>query len=257
MQSRANRPNIESSSREDEMKRAIVIGASAGIGEGVARVFSEKGYEVGITARRRELLEELAEKLPGPAHVMPMDVALAVEAVDKLHALIDTMGGMDVLVISAGIGNRAEGKLVWEDEKRQIDVNVAGFAALAGAGFNYFLDRGRGRLAGISSFAGLRGNHVNPMYAASKAFVSTYLEGLRLRAGKMGVEMSVTDIRAGFVDTELSRSPVKWLAAPVEKAAREIFACIERGARAAYVPAPWKLAALPYRLIPDILYEQF
>jgi short-subunit dehydrogenase len=179
------------------------------------------------------------------------------KSIAALNELIGEMGGMDVLVICAGITERNDGKLDWTLEKAQMNINAIGFAALAVAGFNYFLDSGDGTLVGISSVAMLRGNRFLPAYAASKAFMSIYLEGLRLRAAKLGSGMKVVDIRPGFVDTPMVRKDnLAFTVADLGRSVREMVRAIEKGKRVAYVPTFWSVFALPFRHIPNFIYEK-
>jgi short-subunit dehydrogenase len=244
------------------MKKAVVIGASSGIGEAVARELSQRGWAVGVAARREQQLEALVADLSGTAHSQVMDIKDTDNARAGLDALIRALGGMDLLVISAALAN-PRGERSWEIEKAQIDVNITGFTALACHGWDYFASRGRGHLAGISSVAGLRGNRMNPMYAACKAYMFRYLEGLRLRALHENLDIKVTDIRPGFIDTAMDGTKhikeaklLRAIVLPPDKAAKQICDALEKGRRTVYVPEVWKTVELPYQLIPDFLYEK-
>ena len=102
-------------------------------------------------------------------------------SMESFKGLIEEMGGVELVVISAGIGF-INPELNWPEEKATIDVNVTGFAALANVAFRHFEQMQSGHLVGISSIAALRGSRIAPAYSASKAFVSNYMEGLRFRA---------------------------------------------------------------------------
>lgn len=244
------------------MRKAIVVGASSGIGEAVARELSGRGWAVGVAARRLDQLETLVADLPGEARAMQMDVSDPDSARSKLHELIAALDGLDLLVISAAMAN-PRGEISWEKEKAQIDVNVTGFTALAFECFEYFKTRGHGHLAAISSVAGLRGNRFNPMYSASKAYMFRYLESLRLISIKENLDIRVTDIRPGFIDTDMDGtkhmkevSALKMLVISPKKAAREIVDGLYKGKRTIYVPKLWKNVEIPYQVIPDFLYEK-
>jgi len=234
------------------MKKAIVIGASSGIGRALAKVLGEDGYQLGLAARRLELLEELAAELPGRSCLRVLDLERPEPARRALEEMIAEMGGVDLIVVSSGVVTRGG---AWEDEMRVVQVNVAGFAAVAALALGYFLGRGRGHLVGLSSVSAVRAAGVSPAYSASKAFVSRYLEGLRVRADKRGVDVQVTDVKPGFVDTPMTegRSGLFWVA-PVDVAARQIFAAIRRRKRHVYVTRRWRLMAwlmkaMPYPLL--------
>ena len=153
------------------MNRAIIVGASSGIGRELAMLLSCHGYLVGVTGRRRDLLADLADNSSGSIISEAFDVA-DMEAMQRgLATLIERLGGLDLLVISAGVGH-INADLGWEAERDTIAVNVEGFAAAANIAVHHFLAQGTGHLVAISSIAGLRGSGDAPAYNASKAFVS-------------------------------------------------------------------------------------
>jgi len=233
-------------------KKIIIVGASSGIGKELARIFSGHDYIVGITARRFELLSEVAKELSGSSIVKRMDLANPDEAGSLLEELIKEMGGIDIIVISAGIGF-LNPDLTWKKEKDTIDVNVTGFAAIANVAMKHFLKQGRGHLVGVSSIAAIRGDSLAPAYSASKAFMSNYLEALRLKALKMRLPIVVTDIQPGFVNTAMAQGDgLFWVASP-EKAAEQIFNVIERKQKHAYITRRWRFVAWIYKIIPDWL----
>ncbi|MBI3089621.1 MAG: SDR family NAD(P)-dependent oxidoreductase [Candidatus Tectomicrobia bacterium] len=236
------------------MPKAIVIGASSGIGRALARLLAERGYAVGLTGRRVALLRELSGELPGASFVKEMDLAAADQARQALRELLQEMGDVDMVVVNAGV--RLEtAQLAWEAQAATIAVNVAGFVAMADEAYRYFRARGRGHLVGVSSIAGLRGRWSAPVYNASKAFVSTYLEGLRQRFQKQGAAVWVTDVRPGLVDTPLvAGRRLVWAASP-ETAARQMLAAIMKRRRHVYVTRRWRLVAWLMKLLPAPLYD--
>ncbi len=236
-------------------KSAIIIGGTSGIGRALAELLIDKGYRVGLTGRRQELLEELQQKHGEMIRCRKMDVALPEEAGKALMMLIEEMNGVDLIVISAGTGfpNR---DLNWEPEAETIATNVTGFAAMAVKSMNYFLQRGHGHLVSISSIAAFRGSHEAPSYNASKAFVSNFAEGLRVKAARSGKPIFVTDILPGFVDTRMAQGEGLFWVAPPEKAARQIFAAIRARRRRAFVTRRWRLIAMLLQILPDFIYEK-
>ncbi|MEN6485149.1 MAG: SDR family NAD(P)-dependent oxidoreductase [Syntrophobacteraceae bacterium] len=237
------------------MDNAIVIGASSGIGRELAAVLSKSGYAVGLTGRRLHLLQELQDTLPGPAFIQSMDVSDTSEAMRLLKELIDRMGGVDLVVISAGTGF-INPDLDWAKERDTIDVNVSGFAAMANVAFRHFLNARRGHLVGISSIAAIRGGTDAPAYNASKAFVSNYMEGLRIQARKARLPIFVTEILPGFVDTAMAQGEgLFWVASP-QNAARQIFEAVRRKTSRAYVTRRWRLVAWLLRFLPFSLYAR-
>jgi len=233
------------------MKSAVIIGASSGIGRALAVTLSQAGYQVGIVARRGNLLEELRRELPGPSIIKVVDVSDVERAMSSVRELIDELGGVELFVLSAGTGAENPG-LAWEPERCTIGVNVLGFAAMVNVAVAHLEMRRSGHLVGISSLAALRGFGGAPAYSASKAFVSNYLEGIRYRFRKLGIPVCVTDVKPGFVDTRLSGGDF-WMASP-ETAARQIARAIRRRSSRVYVTKRWRLVAWLMRLAPDRIW---
>jgi len=228
---------------------ALIIGASSGIGREIAKELTRRGYQVAIAARRKEFLESHADGDAGVACVEEMDVA-APDSVEKFNRMAQALGPVDFVYLVAGVGFLNDG-LDWELEQETIEINVKGFARLAGEAFHLFEEQGRGHLVGVSSIAALRGSAEAPAYGASKAFISRYLQALRFRARKSGRPIYVTDARPGFVDTAMMKadSPF-WVASP-EKAARQIVAAAEARRGVVYITKRWAIIAALLRLLPD------
>ena len=236
-------------------KRAIVVGASSGIGRALALRLAREGYAVGLAARRLPLLLELQAEIGPRAFVRPLDVSDPDRAMPLLEELIAELGGVDLVVVNAGTGHLNPG-LAWPPEEETIAVNVRGFAAMANVAYRHFVRCGAGHLVGISSIAARRGGGGAPAYNASKAFVSTYLDGLRHQLARLGSPVAVTDVQPGFVRTAMAQGPhVFWAASP-EKAAEQIWQAIRRRRKRAIVTRRWRLIAWLMRLVPDAVYHR-
>jgi short-subunit dehydrogenase len=137
------------------MQKAIIIGATSGIGKGLAQLLVENGYKVGIAGRRTGLLEALKSENPASYVMKTFDMTVAhADVVRKLEELTAELGGLDLLIISAGIGDFND-KLDFEIEQRTINTNVVGFTGVADWAFNYFVKKGAGHLVAITSIGGL------------------------------------------------------------------------------------------------------
>lgn len=239
------------------MKRnAIIVGASSGIGRELAKVLVANGYSVGLVARRINLLSELAREFPTRAFAKAIDVSKPIEAVPLLRELIVEMNDVELFVISAGIGF-INPELDWERERKTIDLNVSGFAAIINVAVEHLQARGSGHIVGISSVAALRGSGSAPAYNASKAFMSNYLQGLRQRFRKLKLPVVVTDVQPGLVDTAMAKGEnLFWVASP-QKAARQIFDAIQKRRKHAYVTKRWRVIAWALRVLPDSFYDKF
>ena len=237
------------------MKKAIIIGASSGIGKGLAKILAANNYVVGISGRRTELLEELKSQNPKSYFTKAIDITDTKTIVENLCALAEEIGGLDLLIISSGTGDLNE-SLDFEIEKRTIDTNVTGFTSVADWAFKYFENQKSGHLVGISSVAGLRGSRIAPSYNASKSYQIKYLEGLRQKANKLNLNLFVTDVRPGFVDTEMAKGEGKFWVAKGDKAAQQIFAAIQKKKRIVYVTKRWRLIAIILKRMPGFIYDR-
>lgn len=228
------------------MKKAIVIGASSGIGKALAHVLAHEGYQVGITGRRQNLLEEIQKGNPDQYVLSVFDVTDG-KVNEHLTTLAEKMNGVDVVVYSSGVGEFNK-YLDFNIEKQMIDTNVTAFTQVADWAFIYFQKKGSGRFASITSMAGMMGSRHAPAYNASKAYQINYLKGLRQKVKKLKLNVSMTDLRTGFVDTAMAKAAGKFWVATPEKAAKQIHQAIERKAAVAYITKRWRIAGFFLRL---------
>jgi short-subunit dehydrogenase len=235
-------------------KRIIIIGATSGIGKEMASIFLSQGHKVGITGRRRELLDELAAAYPGQAVASCFDVMEA-GSCGCLDVLVGELGGMDIFIYNSGYGEISK-ELDAAVEMTTTKTNVNGFVELVSHAFRYFVNQGSGQIALISSVAALRGNSWAPSYSASKAFMSNYAEGLNIKAGKMKKDIVVTDIKPGFVDTKMAQGNGRFWVATPQKAARQIVKAIGKRKRTAYITKRWWLVGQVMKLLPYGIYRR-
>jgi short-subunit dehydrogenase len=236
-------------------RTAVIIGASSGIGEALAHELNRDGWRLGLLARRLERLEALREALAPGTVVRRLDVGHRDAAAILEHAL-EELGGVDLVIISAGTGHN-NAALHWELDADTVTVNVLGFMAVAQVTMRHFLRQGRGHLVGISSIAALRGSQAGAAYAASKAFQSVYLDGLRDLARHSGHPIVVTEVQPGGVDTAMLKPdrPLPAVArrlfvASAAKAARQILRAVEKRKKHAYITRRYALVAFILKLLP-------
>lgn len=232
-----------------------MIGASSGIGRELSKILSWNQYTVGVMARRVHLLNELNNETGSDLLVEQIDVTDADAAMNALTMLMEKMGGVDLVVISAGTGH-LNADLEWALENEIIRTNVSGFAAIANVTVKHFMQKGSGHLVGISSIAALRGGRESPAYNASKAFESNYLEGLRQKVRELGLPITITDIKPGFVKTAMAKGDGIFWAADADKAAMQIYDAIKRRKPDAYITRRWRLVAWLLKLLPGFIYER-
>lgn len=242
------------------MKTIVVIGASSGIGRGVARAFAREGWKVGVTARREDALRELADEFPGMVLYSAFDVA-APEAADRFNDLVDRLGGIDVLLYAAGCGWYNPG-LDPADDSRTVATNVAGFTRIADAAFARFARRSadapRGRFAAITSVAGVKGLGISAAYSASKRYQWTYIQALAQLARMRGLNVGFTDIRPGFIRTALlGRGPSHLpMTMSPDFAVAQVVKAIRRGRRVTVIDCRWRLLTMLWSALPAAIWPR-
>ena len=247
LRTQSRKPKITGSACQ---KKAVVIGASSGIGRALACTLAREGYELGLVARRVELLEQLQKELPTKSYIQSIDVSDADNAMDLLATLFTTMGGCDLVIINAGVGY-SDPELDWQLQKQMLAVNVVGFAAMAHAAFSCFRAQGRGHLVGITSVAAGLAGKVASVYSATKAFDCMLLAGLRRYAEAHKLAIDVTDIRPGFVDTDMVKTQKnKFWEISSEQAAEEIYGAIQQRDKEVYVSKRWRIIAWALKILP-------
>ena len=236
------------------MKKAIIVGATSGIGNALAKIFVENDYEIGIIGRRKTILESLKKSNPKRISIIAFDCTKE-NNTKKLEELAAQLGGLDLLVLSAGTGDLNE-TLDYEIERTTNQLNVIAFTEIVNWAFHYFEKQGKGHLVAISSIGGLRGSRVAPAYNASKAYQINYLEGLRQKAKHSKKQIYVTDVRPGFVDTDMAKGEGQFWVATKEKAAKQIYGLIKRKKTVGYVTKRWRLISLLLKTVPNGIYKR-
>ena len=237
------------------MKKAIITGATSGIGRELALQLAQKGYYVGLIGRRTERLEQLAEEIGENAFFRTLDVTDLETASIMYRGLADEMGGLDLMILNAGIGNT---KLLpnWESDHNIINVNVMAFAHGMHFAFNYFREQGHGHIVGMSSMATHLSSGRAAAYTASKHFISNYMRGFRQKANVLNTNITITDIRPGFVVSEITENLKRmfWVA-PTEKAVQQIVQAIEKKKKRVYITKRWNIMAFLAKLVPEFVWD--
>jgi short-subunit dehydrogenase len=237
------------------MKKAIIIGGTSGIGRALAEKLVENDWKVAITGRRVELLDEIKLKSNNKIITLVHDVTEIDNSDSKLNSLFQQLDIVDLVVVSSGV-SELNGKLDWDLENKVIQTNVNGIAKIYGFVFQKFIEQGQGHLVGISSLAAIRGNRMCASYSASKAFQANYLEAMRCVAKRKRINIKVTDIQPGFVDTPMAKGDGLFWIVPVKKAADQIFTGIQKGKRKVYISKRWRLIAWVMKVIPGWVLEK-
>ena len=234
---------------------AIIIGASSGIGNEVARLLLQRGWHCGIAARRTEPLEQLRSEYPQLTETETIDIT-SEEAPERLLQLIERLGGMDLYFHASGIGKQNR-DLQTDIEMRTVDTNAMGFTRMVDTAFNYLASHGGGHIAAISSIAGTKGLGPAPSYSATKAFQNTYLQALEQLANARQLNIRFTDLRPGFVDTPLldGDNHFPMMLRP-QQVAKEMVESIERCRHVRVIDWRWRIITALWRLIPRSIWRK-
>lgn len=242
-------------------RRAIVVGASSGIGAALVQEMARQGAMVAALARSSDRLEavcQAANEAAGERRAFPYthDVTKFDEVPDLFRRIVREMDGLDLIVYVAGVQPPvAADEYNFDKDAAMVGVNLLGAMAWLNEAAERFTQARGGQIAAISSIAGDRGRAAFPGYHASKGGLSIYLESLRNRLSRRGV--TVTTVKPGFVDTTLLENAEKtfWVISP-EEAARQIVAAIDQKKQGVYVPGRWRWVSLVIQLIPSFLFRR-
>lgn len=237
------------------MKKAIVVGASSGIGHEVARLLIAEGWAVGVAARRIDKLTDLQAMEPERVYTAQIDVNNE-DAETSLLQLIEHMNGIDLYFHAAGIGWQNP-SLNADIELKTMETNAVGFTRMIGCAYRYFANNGGGHIACITSIAGTKGLGPAPAYSATKAMQNTYLQALEQFAACKHHNIHFTDIRPGFVDTPLLAGTHNLpMLMTTEKVARSIIKAINNRRHICVIDTRWCLLTFFWRLIPNWIWRR-
>jgi short-subunit dehydrogenase len=238
--------------------RAIITGASSGIGAALARELSRRGWSLGLLARREDLLDDVVKELKTPSVALPADVTDLHAVRDAVTRGVQALGGdFDLAVANAGISVPTwAANFKVDDAERIIRVNVLGMFYLFDATIPAMLARGSGRFAGVASLAGLRGLPSGSVYSASKAAMQAFLEASRVELAPRGIGVTIVNpgwVRTPIVEKYKGKMP---FIMDVDDAARIIADGLERGAREVEFPRPMSMLVRTLRLVPNALFDR-
>ncbi|MDX1614233.1 MAG: SDR family NAD(P)-dependent oxidoreductase [Candidatus Promineifilaceae bacterium] len=237
------------------------MGASSGLGAALARQLAREGYLLALLARREARLADICDQInqlggDAQARYYPHNVTSFDEVPALFQRIAADLSGIDLVIYVAGTqAAMSEHEYDFEKDAAMVRVNTLGAMAWLGQAALYFERAQAGQIVAISSIAADRGRRANPAYNASKAALSTYVEGLRNRLSRYGV--TVTTIKPGFMDTRLLENAQRtmWVIS-AEKAAEQIYTAIRRKKQTVFVPGRWRLVSLIIRHIPSVIFRR-
>jgi short-subunit dehydrogenase len=244
-------------------KRIIITGASSGIGAALARECARRGAHVGMLARRENELLALVRELRGnfPGEIFAYQVADVGEESDLqigMDSLIRQLDGLDIAVANSGRGKSLSSfsSHQWENARETLRVNLLGAIHTLEIAKDYFVKQRRGgKLVGISSIAAVRGFPRSSAYCASKAGLSSYMEGMRGELSTAGIE--VLSIQPGFIRTSMtSGNKTMPFLMEVDESARRIANAMESGKSRYIFPFPMRIIFTLLKHMPDVLYDR-
>lgn len=220
----------------------------------VAKILLAEGHTLGVAARRSDRLQALQQLAPDRVVTATIDVT-ADDAASRLRALIDELGGMDLFFYASGIGKQNR-ELTPDIELNTVNTNGMGFTRMIGEAYRYFAEKGEGHIAAITSIAGTKGLGPAPSYSATKAMQNTYLQALEQQANARGLIIRFTDIRPGFVDTDLLKGDFNYpMMLKPEKVARQIVKAIHDKRHIKVIDWKYAIMTALWRRIPRPLWR--
>jgi short-subunit dehydrogenase len=237
-------------------KKILIIGGSSGLGKRLAEMYATEGYQVGVIARRENLLQEIQQQFPDQVFIAKADINDN-DIPEKLTRLINELGGIDICIITASV-IEFNHELQLVPELKTAETNIAGFIKVVNFLWHYFKQRENheGHIAAVTSIAAARGNKIAPAYHASKAFQSIYLESLRIKAQYEKNNIIITELIPGYMDTAMAKGNRLFWMASVDKAALQTKKAIEKKKNKAFITKRWWFVYQAYRLLPSFFYTR-
>lgn len=235
--------------------KAVILGATSGIGLEVAKILSKQGYELALSGRRMENLQKIQAELGNVKAIASIDITQE-DAPQKLEALISELGGMDLYFHSSGIGYQNP-DLDESIELNTVQTNCGGLTHMVDYVFKYYMENKiKGHIAVITSIARTKGIGLAPAYSATKKFQGTYLQALAQLSTIKNVPITFSEIRPGFVATELLKHDYPMLM-KADYVAEKIVKGIKKQKRIITVDWRYKLLVAFWKMIPDCLWERW
>jgi decaprenylphospho-beta-D-erythro-pentofuranosid-2-ulose 2-reductase len=247
-------------SKNAEPKTILVLGATSAIAMATMRLYAVRGWRFYLVARNEEKLAIVAADLrvrgAAEVHSGVVDLDRTEYHVALLQHAHEKLQGIDVALIAHGVlGDQGAAEQDFRIAEEVIRTNFLSAVSLVTWLANYFASRKSGTIAAISSVAGDRGRKSNYVYGTAKAALSTFLQGVRNRVDRLGV--NVITIKPGFVATPMTAHlPGGILFANPNEIAQGIASAIDHRKDVVYLPGFWRLIMTALRIVPESLFKR-
>ncbi|MEQ9004145.1 MAG: SDR family oxidoreductase [Pseudomonadales bacterium] len=242
------------------MTRVLIFGATSAIAEACARRWANRGASLMLVSRSPERLEIMARDLlirgASAVGTCAADLSIADEHDDLLQRCIGQAGEPDIALMAHGVlGNQGDAQRDFAIARSEIEINALSVMSLVSLLANQMEPRGHGTIVVLSSVAGDRGRASNYVYGASKAAISSFLQGVRQRLWISGV--NVLTVKPGFVDTPMTRDFRKGLLwVSPDLVARDILRAVEGRRDVLYTPWFWRPIMWIIRSVPEPIFKR-
>ena len=229
------------------MNKVLIIGGTSGIGRGLVDVYLKNGYIVGVVGRRTEILNQI--KLTNQnVFIETLDVCDIAKSSEVYNSLITSMKGIDIVINCSGWGevNREFNNDI---DLKTIQTNVIGFTQTMNFFTTYFLNKNNGVLVNISSIGGLRGGKFVGSYNSTKSYQIKFLESLSISFKKLKKDIQITDVRLGFVDTDMLKGKGFWVSS-VDHISNKIYKGVKSRKSVIYNDFRWFIISKLLRILP-------
>jgi decaprenylphospho-beta-D-erythro-pentofuranosid-2-ulose 2-reductase len=235
--------------------KCIVIGASSGIGEQLVLQLAHPSRTVAAIARRKDRLDDVADKARGPVLTYAHDVTDYDAAPELFDRVVEELGGVDLVIYCAGVmPSVEEGEYNWDKDRAMLEVNLLGGVRWLDLAAGHMEAQRSGTIVGISSVAGDRGRRGAPVYTASKAGFTAYLEALRNRCDRYGV--NIVTVKPGPVRTSMTEGMKLPFMIDADQAAAGVLKLAEGGTGSGYVPKIWSPIMGIIQHVPSFIFRK-
>ena len=244
-------------------RRGLIIGASDGLGAELARKLAPDGFSLALLARRRDKLDALCAEINAAlnerrALAYVHDVAEYDKVPALLRKIVADLGGLDLVIFVAGVNYPPGGidKYNFDNDRKMIEINLIGAMAWLHPVAEMFQSARAGQIVGIASVAGDRGRVGNPGYNTSKAGLATYLEALRNRLTRHGV--NVLTVKPGFLKTGMLKAAQGATPFAIEpsRAADDIVNAMKKRKQVIYTASIWRWIMLAIQHTPSVIFRR-